>query len=148
MKRRKRPDQRAMHCPCGRSPLIARGLCATCYTLRRQDDEHFGGLREKVLERDGYLCRVCAELPEIDRLCAGQPPCVHHRIPGVSKLHLMITLCPAHHAQVERLQVVRKPMSRLLLQLWRELHAKGHEQIALNFATTSPVQEPQTLFLE
>lgn len=33
--------QRSMHCPCGRDKILAHGLCATCYTLRRQDDQHF-----------------------------------------------------------------------------------------------------------
>jgi len=27
---------------------------STCYTLKRQDEEYFGGLREQVLKRDGY----------------------------------------------------------------------------------------------
>jgi hypothetical protein len=27
--------------------------------LKRQDEEHFGGLREAVLQRDGYCCRIC-----------------------------------------------------------------------------------------
>ncbi len=68
--------------------------------------------------------------------------------PAYPKTHLMITLCPAHHAQVECLQVVMKPMSRLLLQLRRELHSKGHEQTTLDFARVSPVQEPQSLFVK
>ena len=51
--------QRVMHCPCGNAKVLALGLCATCYTLKRQDEEYFGGLREAVLERDGYRCRVC-----------------------------------------------------------------------------------------
>ena len=51
--------QRSMHCSCGRERVLANGMCATCYTLRRQDDEHFGGLREAVLERDGHCCRAC-----------------------------------------------------------------------------------------
>jgi hypothetical protein len=38
--------QRALHCRCGREKILALGLCATCYTLKRQDDEYFGGLRE------------------------------------------------------------------------------------------------------
>ncbi len=50
--------QRVMHCPCGNAKVLALGLCATCYTLKRQDEEYFGGLREAVLER-GYRCRVC-----------------------------------------------------------------------------------------
>jgi hypothetical protein len=53
--------QRALHCRCGREKILALGLCATCYTLKRQDDEYFGGLREQVLERDG-IAAVSAEL--------------------------------------------------------------------------------------
>ncbi len=108
----KKPAQRAMHCRCGNAKIIAHGLCWTCYSLKRQYEAYFGGLREEVLERDGHLCRVCAELPEVDRLCAGQPPSVHHRVPGISKLHLMITLCAAHHAQVGRLQLQRSRCPR------------------------------------
>ena len=43
--------QGSMHCPCGREKILANGLCASCYTLKRQDAEYFGGLRETVLER-------------------------------------------------------------------------------------------------
>jgi hypothetical protein len=43
-----------MYCRCGNQKILAHGLCSTCYTLRRQDDEYFGGLRETVLQRDGY----------------------------------------------------------------------------------------------
>ena len=136
---KKKDLQRALHCRCGNLKILAHGLCATCYTLKRQDEEYFGGLREKVLERDGYRCRVCAELPEVERLCIGQPPSVHHREPGVSKLHLMITLCAAHHAQVERLQVASKALSPLLLTLWREQHPDGHEQTTLDFKGRNPV---------
>ena len=49
--------QRVMHCPCGNARLLALDLCSTCYTLKRQDQEYFGGLRETVLERDGHRCR-------------------------------------------------------------------------------------------
>jgi hypothetical protein len=44
--------QKTLHCPCGRQKVIALGLCASCYNLKRQDEEYFGGLREQVLERD------------------------------------------------------------------------------------------------
>lgn len=143
-----KPAQGAMHCRCGNAKIIAHGLCWTCYSLKRQDEAYFGGLREKVLERDGYCCRVCAELPEVDRLCVGQPPSVHHRVPGVSKLYLMITLCAAHHAQVERLQMVAKIMSPLLLILWREQHPNGQEQTMLNFKANPALSEPVSLFKE
>jgi hypothetical protein len=36
--------QRALHCRCGREKILALGLCATCYTLKRQDDEYFSGV--------------------------------------------------------------------------------------------------------
>ena len=26
-----------MHCPCGREKILANGLCASCYNLKRQD---------------------------------------------------------------------------------------------------------------
>ena len=73
--------QRRMHCPCGRAKMLARGLCATCYSLRRQDDEYFGGLREAVLDRDGRRCRVCDAPGGRKRSLA-----VHHRVPGRSEL--------------------------------------------------------------
>lgn len=78
-----RPTQCALCYPCGRTDVLALGLCEPCYTLRRQDEEYFGGLREQVLRRDGCHCRECD----------GLKPGVHHRVPGVSKLHLIIALC-------------------------------------------------------
>ena len=51
--------QRPLCCPCGRAGILALVMCPTCYTLKRQDEEYFGGLREQVLERDEYRCRVC-----------------------------------------------------------------------------------------
>ena len=66
--------QRVMHCPCGKAKVLALGLCATCYTLKRQDEEHFGGLREAVLERDGYRCRVCAKIHRTKAVLSKMPP--------------------------------------------------------------------------
>ena len=85
-----------------------RALCATCYTLKRQDEEYFGGLREAVLQRDGHRCRVCGKPGGRKRSLA-----VHHRISGKSELGLMVTLCLAHHAMVTRTLV--------LLEDWPEL---------------------------
>ena len=36
--------QRVMYCPCGNAKVLALGLCSTCYTLKRQDEEYFGGV--------------------------------------------------------------------------------------------------------
>ena len=121
--------QHAMHCPCGRAKILAHGMCAVCYTLKRQDEEYFGGLREKVLERDGHRCRVCDASGRDKRSII-----VHHRIPGKSLLHLMISLCPACHAKIHRTRAALRLMPPLLLELWREVHPNGHEQRALSFS--------------
>ena len=111
--------------------------------MKRQDDEYFGGLREAVLERDGYRCRVC-DASGRDR----RSIIVHHRRPGKSVLHLMISLCPCCHAKVGRTKAVLSQMSPLLLQLWREQHPKGHEQTTLDFRERLALSEGQPLFAE
>ena len=78
MKPKTKAVQLAMHCRCGRETMLAHGMCATCYTLRRKDEEHFGGLRETVLERDGYRCRVC-DAPGTGK----RSIIVHHRVAKV-----------------------------------------------------------------
>ena len=127
----KGPAQRSLHCQCGNRKILAMGLCPTCYSLKRQDQEYFGGLREQVLERDEYRCRVC-EVPGRDK----RSITVHHRIPGKSVLNLMISLCPGCHAKVHRTKAVLSQMPPLLLELWREQHPEGHEQTALDFRKT------------
>jgi len=140
---------------CGPGPLHAqgqarllycgtRGLCAVCYTLRRQDEAYFGGLREAVLARDGYACRICGASGRGKRSIT-----VHHRVPGRSVLALMISLCPGCHAKVHRTRVGRALMAPLLLELWREQHPRGHEQPALDFgAQPSAVAVPVPLISE
>jgi 5-methylcytosine-specific restriction endonuclease McrA len=137
----KRPAQGSLHCPCGNRKILALGLCSTCYTLKRQDEEHFGGLREAVLERDGKRCRVCDASGRDKRSII-----VHHRVPGKSVLNLMISLCPGCHAKVHRTRTVRSAIPPLLLKLWREQHPKGHEQTALNFKVQGPAAAPVALF--
>ena len=137
----KRPAQRSLHCPCGHRKILALGLCSTCYTLKRQDEEHFGGLREAVLERDGKRCRVCDASGRDKRSII-----VHHRVPGKSVLNLMISLCPGCHAKVHRTRTVRSAMPPLLLKLWREQHPKAHEQTTLNFKVQGPAATIVPLF--
>ena len=105
MRRNTPVKQRGMLCPCGRSEILALGLCSSCYSMKRQDEENYGGLREVVLDRDQRRCRAC---PNIER----RKLCVHHRVPGISRLDLMITLCTACHAIVERTQIVLGEMTR------------------------------------
>lgn len=137
--------QRSMCCPCGRDRVVALGLCATCYTLRRQDEEYFGGHREEVLARDGYRCAVpgCSTLKRGKRSIA-----VHHRMPGNNDPKLMIALCLACHAKVTRTRYLRSEWPPLLRVLWREQHPKGHEQTLLNFSVKKTPAKLVPLFAE
>jgi signal transduction histidine kinase len=60
--------------------ILALGLCATCYTLKRQDAEYFGGLREQVLERDGYAMLINAQERERSRLASEIHDDFSHRL--------------------------------------------------------------------
>lgn len=137
----KKGTQRVMHCRCGRQRVLANGMCATCYTLRRQDEAHFGGLREVVLDRDGHCCRVCGASGRDKRSII-----VHHRVPGRSILKLMISLCPACHARIHKTRMVLSEMPKLLLELWREQHPFGQEQTRLDFQTRGPAATAARLF--
>jgi hypothetical protein len=133
----KKGAQSAICCPFGNEKILALGLCATCYTLKRQDAEYFGGLREQVLERDGYACRVCGD-PD---------PGVHHWEHGKSVLHLMIVLCARCHAKVHRTKVVLTAFPPLLLELWREQHPIGRAD-AHRFQRARAAAQPVRLFTE
>jgi hypothetical protein len=52
---------------------------------------------------------------------------------GVSKLGLMIALCPGCHAKIHRTTAVLSALPLLLLELRREQHPDGHEQVMLEF---------------
>ena len=54
--------QHVMHCRCGKAKVLAHGMCAVCYTLKRQDEEHFGG-----------FARRCSGGTAIDAGCAMPP---------------------------------------------------------------------------
>jgi hypothetical protein len=95
------------------------------------------------LERDGYRCRVCDASGRDKRSII-----VHHRVPGKSVLNLMLSLCPACHAKIHRTKAVLSAMPLLLLELWRELHPMGHEQVQLDFDRKKPAAKPTRLFRE
>ena len=117
--------QRVLFCRCGSTSVYVRGLCQRCYHRDRADRKYFAGLREQALARDGHRCRGC-EGPAVDLVLS-----VHHRQPGRSSLDLLITLCPACHALIERTQVLYRDVPELLRVLWRELHPAGSEQLSL-----------------
>jgi hypothetical protein len=115
-------------CACGSLDIVARGMCPRCLTRQHYDQEHFGGHREAVLKRDHWTCQGCFYRPaQEDRDWI----VVHHRVPGLSRPALMISLCAACHAIVERLQVVRTWLPPQLLILWREQHRDAAYQLPL-----------------
>ena len=133
-----------MCCPCGREKILALGLCSTCYTLKGQDEECFGGYREEVLTRDGYRCRIpgCRKAGTAKRTLA-----VHHREPGNNDPDLMITLCLAHHAMVTRTQMLCKDCWPVLLRiLWREQHPEAHETNSFRFHSKKPGHQASPSF--
>ena len=119
-----------MHCSCGADKVLALGLRATCYTLRRQDAEYFGGYRETVLARNGYRCRV----PECKTLKRGKRSgAVHHRVPGNSDQSSCVpSTLPAMPKSPGKL-FVEDDWPPFLRELWREQHPEGHEQTRLDF---------------
>ena len=49
---------------------------------------------------------------------------MHHRVPGISRLELMILLCPGCHAKVVHTKMVLAE-TPLLLEQWQEQHPKA-----------------------
>ena len=141
----RKSEQIVMHCPCGKFKVLAKGLCQTCYTLKRQDAVYFGGHREYVLKRDDYRCRVpgCSTIKRGKRSVA-----VHHREAGNSDPAKMLTLCLPCHAKVTRTLFVRDDWPEFLRVLWREQHPEGHEQVAFNFCAPSRTARKVLLFEE
>jgi 5-methylcytosine-specific restriction endonuclease McrA len=80
-------------------------LCRSCYDAAYHDDSYFAGAKANVLARDGHRCRVCGEATNV----------VHHRRPGCDQEKWLITLCPACHATVERLERLDRYLPPLLL---------------------------------
>jgi hypothetical protein len=120
--------QAVFMCACGSFEVAAKGMCPRCLTRQHHDKEHFGGHREAVLRRDKWTCQGCFYRPtQADR----DYIVVHHRVPGNSKPALMISLCAACHAIVERLRVVRTWLPPQLVILWREQHPEIEYQLQL-----------------
>lgn len=110
---------------CGNPELCSSGLCRACYDAAYHSETYFGGLKEKVLERDGRRCRACREATDI----------VHHRKPGVNELEWLITICARCHAVAHRLQRLDRYLPPLLIELWREQHVDpAPEQLQLEWS--------------
>jgi hypothetical protein len=121
----KRPvRQKPLFCSCGAGTPAIAGLCPPCYRAKARSRFYFAGHRDAVLLRDGFRCRGCG---------AGKTLCVHHRAPGISELHLLITLCACCHARIHRLHALRRFLPEPLVPLWQEQHPAVPLQLQFPF---------------
>jgi hypothetical protein len=124
MERRGQAVQLCFLCPCGkRTELKALGCCRSCYDRRHHSLRFFGGLRERVLERDRFRCRGCGKRSAL---------VVHHR-DRRNRANLLVTLCVRCHIRIHRSSTLRYWFSEMLVRLWRELHPNDPVQLQLTF---------------
>jgi hypothetical protein len=125
LKSQTKSAQLALFCACGRRAPELRGLgcCRPCYYRRYRSWRFFGGLREVVLKRDRFRCRVCDSVVSL---------VVHHRSEDNHKRRL-ITLCIGCHTRVHRYRALRLWMPTVLLKLWREQHPRQPFQLQFPF---------------
>jgi hypothetical protein len=120
--------QRALFCRvCGAQPAGA-SFCPPCYGQARRSARFFAGQRETVLARDGRRCQACG---------AGNQRVVHHRRPGVHDPAWLVTICPACHAVIHRLQAKRRWLPAPLVELWREQHPDVSLQLQFPIAAAT-----------
>jgi hypothetical protein len=124
---RGQPVQLSFLCPCGkRIALKTLGCCRSCYDRRHHSLRFFGGLRERVLERDRFRCRGCGQRSAL---------VVHHR-DRCNRADVLVTLCIRCHVRIHHSLGLRYWFSEILVRLWRELHPKTPMQLQLTFRNT------------
>jgi hypothetical protein len=130
-----RAVQLELLCACGRRPVELKvlGCCRLCYQRRYHSLRWFGGLRELILERDRFKCRVCGMSRRL---------VVHHRDERNAKPWL-ITLCIRCHVRLHRSRRLRYWVPKALLGLWLEQHPSAPLQLQLPFALTSSTATKQ-----
>lgn len=129
-------SQEVLWCACGCSLVNRHGTCAQCNRRQRLSEENFGGLRERVLARDGWRCRAC---PSIDDLL------VHHRRPDVNLMQWLITLCRTCHQRVHHTRRPTYGFDGLLRVLWREAHPDLAEQLKFRLQLPPVIPDPPTV---
>ena len=121
---RGQPVQLSFVCPCGkRIVLKSPRLCRSCYDRRHHSLRLFGGLRERVLERDRFRCRGCGKRSAL---------VVHHR-DRYNRANLLVTLCIRCHLRIHHSSRTRYWFLEMLMRLWRELHPNDPLQLQLSF---------------
>ena len=119
-----RTVQLSFLCLCGqRIALKTLGCCRSCYDRRGHSLRCFGGLRERVLERDRFRCRGCGKHSAL---------VVHHR-ERRNRADLLVTLYICCHVRIHRSSSLRYWFQARLARLWRELHPNDPVQLQLTF---------------
>ncbi len=139
IQQRGQPVQLSFLCLCGkRIALKALGCCRSCYDRRHHSLRFFGGLRERVLERDRFCCRGCGKR---------SPLVVHHR-DRRNRADLLVTLCIRCHIRIHRSSGLRYWFSEMLVRLWRELHPNDPVQLQLTFRDAEKKQKSKGVLEE
>lgn len=127
-------EQLALLCACGKRPIAVKrwGCCRACYDRRHHSLRFFGGLRERVLQRDRCRCRGCGVSSAL---------VVHHRAPD-NQAASLITLCIRCHMRVHRSFGSRYWFPQVLLRLWRELHRREPVQLQLALEGPRKIEMP------
>lgn len=130
------PLQLSFLCQCGkRIALKTPGCCRSCYDRRHHSLRFFGGLREQVLERDGFRCRGCGQRSGL---------VVHHRDQH-NRANMLVTLCTRCHIRIHHSSGLSYWLSQMLVRLWRELHPKTPMQLHLTFRNTRVKEKPKSV---
>jgi hypothetical protein len=106
--------------------MKALGCCRSCYDRRLHSLRFFGGLRERVLERDRFRCRGCGKRSAL---------VVHHR-DRCNRADVLVALCIRCHVRIHHSLGLRYWFSEILVRLWRELHPNHPVQLQLIFRNT------------
>jgi hypothetical protein len=130
--------QLSLLCACGKRgiELKSPGCCRRCYDRRYHSLRLFGGMRERVLERDRFPCRACG---------ARQRLLVHHR-DRHNEPKVLVTLCSRCHVRIHHSLGVRHWLSGLLLKLWRELHRHEPMQLRLALGPVAGAERTENTF--
>ena len=113
-------------------------MCRHHYWAYQHNQRKFDGLRERALIRDGRQCLGCGAAHSDQMI-------VHHRVPDLHRLPLLITLCRACHARVHHTWRPRFGMPEFLRTLWREQYRGLPEQLELTLRSASVTAGPQSL---
>jgi hypothetical protein len=114
MTRLEETGQLSFLCSCGANAIELKtlGCCRSCYDRQYRSLRLFGGLRDRVLKRDGFRCRGCGAPSRL---------LVHHRDER-NEEELLLTLCIGCHMRVHHSSGFRRWLPATLLRLWREWH--------------------------